>query len=72
MLYDAPVNHGNIPVADASLYHAVTLHASIERRFWVLDQVLVKVETLRHIVIGRTGESSLDGRGQLQVELLIE
>ena len=70
--FQATVYDGNVAMADASFYHAVTIHSPIERCLWVFYQVTVKVYAIMQIVLGWGWEPRLYLRCYQQIQLLLE
>ena len=46
----AAVYDFNIPITDASVYHAVAIHTTVERGFRMLYEVTIEVKALLQIV----------------------
>ena len=51
------VDDGDVTVADTSVYHTVAFNLTVERSFWMLNQVSVEVKAVAEIIFGWTWES---------------
>jgi len=60
---DGAIHHQDVTALDSGVSHGATLNPDEECGRWVAHEVLVEIERVLHVVLGRRGKPSLYARG---------